>query len=43
MTKLNEQDLQNVTGGVTRMTQNNSSSGSAGSYKPDDDSTTEAK
>ena len=38
MTNLNDIDLQNVSGGVTRMTQNNpQGSGDAGSYKPEDD------
>ena len=38
MTKLSERDLQNVTGGIDRMTQNNGS-GTAGSYKPVEGST----
>ena len=43
MTNLNALDLQIVTGGIGRMTQNNGS-GSAGSYKPEEDAgSTEAK
>jgi len=38
MTKLSEQDLQNVSGGVTRMTQNSSNnSGGPGPFKPEEE------